>query len=95
MHIAAARPVAMTREQVPQDVLTKEREIAVEQAKQSGKPQNIAEKIAEGKMNAFFGERVLLDQEFINAEAFKGKISELLKKNNAALTKYERVEVGQ
>ena len=51
--------------------------------------------IAEGKLNAFFGERVLMDQDFINAEAFKGKIGEMLKKNNATLVKYERIEVGQ
>lgn len=95
MHIAAARPVALTRDEVPQELLNKEREIAVEQAKQSGKPQNIAEKIAEGKINAFFGERVLLDQDFINAEVYKGKVGDMLKKNNATITKYERVEVGQ
>ena len=95
MHIAAARPIAMSRAEVPAEMLAKEKEIAVEQAKASGKPQNIAEKIAEGKLNAFFGERVLLDQDFINAEAFKGKVGELLKKNNATLTKYERIEVGQ
>lgn len=95
MHIAAARPIAMTREQVPADVVAKEREIAVEQAQATGKPQQIAEKIAEGKLNAFYAERVLVDQDYINAEAFKGKVGELLKKNNATLVKYERIEVGQ
>jgi elongation factor Ts len=95
MHIAAARPIALTRDQVPADLVAKEKEIAVEQAKASGKPQNIAEKIAEGKMNAFYAERVLLDQEFINAEVFKGKVSDLLKSKGVTLEKYVRLEVGQ
>jgi elongation factor Ts len=95
MHIAAARPVAHTRDQVPADLVARERDIAVEQAKATGKPQQIAEKIAEGKLNAFYGERVLLDQEFINAEVFKGKVSEFLKAKGATLQKYIRLEVGQ
>ncbi|HET6246987.1 MAG TPA: translation elongation factor Ts [Tepidisphaeraceae bacterium] len=95
MHIAAARPISHTRDQVPADVVARERDIAVEQAKATGKPQQIAEKIAEGKLNAFYGERVLLDQEFINAEVYKGKVSEFLKTKGAALQKYIRLEVGQ
>ena len=95
MHIAAARPVAHTRDQVPAEMVARERDIAVEQAKATGKPQQIAEKIAEGKLNAFYGERVLLDQEFINAEVFKGKVSDFLKVKGATLQKYIRLEVGQ
>jgi elongation factor Ts len=95
MHIAAARPIARTRQEVPADLVAKEREIAVEQAKASGKPQPIAEKIAEGKLNAFFAERVLLDQDFINPEAFKGKVSDYLKQKGLALETYARLEVGQ
>ena len=94
-HIAFARPLGLTRDAVPADVVAKEREIAVEQAKATGKPQNIAEKIAEGKMNAFFSERVLLDQEFINADAFKGSVGNMLKARGAKLERYERLEVGQ
>ena len=63
-HIAFAKPIGLTRDTVPADLVAKEREFAVQQAKDTGKPQNIAEKIAEGKMNAFFAERVLLDQEY-------------------------------
>jgi elongation factor Ts len=95
MHIAAARPLARTRQEVPADVVAKEREIAVEQAKSTGKPQQIAEKIAEGKLNAFFAERVLLDQDFINPEAFKGKVSDYLKAKGLTLEQYVRLEVGQ
>ena len=79
MHIVAARPIAMTAPDVPPEIVAKEKEIAVEQAKATGKPQNIAEKIAEGKLNSFYAERVLLDQEYINAEVFKGSVANYLK----------------
>jgi elongation factor Ts len=69
--------------------------LAVEAAKATGKPQQIAEKIAEGKMNSFFAERVLLDQEFFNAQVFKGSVGNYLKQNGVTLEKYVRLEVGQ
>ena len=94
-HVAFARPAGLTRDEVPADLVAKEREFAVEQAKATGKPQNIAEKIAEGKMNAFYAERVLLDQEFFNAQVFKGNVSNYLKQGNVNLTQYVRIEVGQ
>jgi elongation factor Ts len=94
-HIAFSRPVSLTRAEVPADLIAKEKEIAVEQAKATGKPQQIAEKIAEGKLNSFFAERVLLDQEFFNAQVFKGSVANYLKQNNVTLEKYVRIEVGQ
>jgi elongation factor Ts len=94
-HIAFAKPLGLTRAEVPADLVAKEKEIAVEQAKATGKPQNIAEKIAEGKMNSFFAERVLLDQEFFNAQAFKGSVGNMLKAQNVTLEKYVLVEVGK
>jgi elongation factor Ts len=95
MHIVAARPIALNRKDVPADLVAKEKEIAVEQAKATGKPQNIAEKIAEGKLNSFFAERVLLDQEYINPEVFKGSVANYLKAKGATIEKYIRIEVGQ
>ncbi len=94
-HIAFSRPLGLTRNEVPADLITKEREIAVEQAKATGKPQQIAEKIAEGKLNSFFAERVLLDQEFFNPGVFKGNVAAYLKQGGTTLEKYVRVEVGQ
>ncbi len=93
-HIAFTRPVGLTRDQVPADLVAKERDIAIEQAKATGKPQAIAEKIAEGKMNSFYAERVLLDQEFFNAQVFKGTIAAYLKQHGVTLADYARVEVG-
>lgn len=97
VHIVAAKPLALAlnREGIPTAMIEKEREIAIEQAKLSGKPQQIAEKIAEGKLNSFFAERVLLDQEFFNAQVFKGSIANFLKQHGVGLEKYIRLEVGQ
>jgi elongation factor Ts len=93
-HIAFARPVGLTRESVPADLVAKERELAIESAKALGKPAQIAEKIAEGKIAAFFAERVLLDQPFFNTAVFEGKVSEFLKSKGTTLDRYVRVEVG-
>ena len=93
-HIAFTNPLGLNRDEVPPEIVARERDIAVDQAKATGKPQNIAEKIAEGKLNAFFAERVLLDQAFYNPAKFKGTISQLLKQNQCTLEKYVRVEIG-
>lgn len=96
LHLTAYKPVALglTRESVPADIIAKEKEIAVERAKATGKPQAIAEKIAEGQLASFFKERVLPEQEFINPEKFKGTIADLLKKHGATLNEFVRVEIG-
>ena len=94
-HVAFARPLGLDRNGIPKELVDKEREIAVEQAKATGKPQQIAEKIAEGKLNSFFAERALLDQEFFNAQKFKGSIQNFLKEKGLTLLDYRRVEVGQ
>ena len=96
MHIVAATPVAdgLTRNDVPADLVTKEKELAVEQAKATGKPQEIAEKIAEGKMNAFYRERVLTEQEFINPDKFKGSYADYVGKAGGNLTGFLRIDVG-
>ena len=94
-HIAFTRPAGLSRDTIPAELVEKERGFAVEQAKATGKPQQIAEKIAEGKLNAFFAERVLLDQEFFNGQVFKGTIAAFLKQSGVTLEKYVRIEVGQ
>lgn len=94
-HIAFAKPLGLTREEVPADLVAKERALAVEAAKATGKPQQIAEKIAEGKMNSFFAERVLLDQTFFNSGVFEGSVGAMLKAKNVKLEKYALVEVGK
>lgn len=65
MQIAAMAPIAVDKESVPQDVIDKEIEIGKEQAIQEGKPEDLAEKIAKGRLNKFFAERTLVNQQFI------------------------------
>jgi len=65
MQIAAMAPIAIDRGDVSQEVLTREMEVAKEQARQEGKPENMLEKIATGKVNKFYKESTLLNQEYI------------------------------
>ena len=65
MHIAASAPMAVTREEIPSDILTREKAIYADQARQSGKPENIIEKMTEGRLNKFYQENVLLEQAFV------------------------------
>lgn len=68
MHIAASNPSHVSREDVPADLVAKEKEIYLEQAQAEGKPKEIAEKIVEGKLNKFFSDICLLEQLFIKDE---------------------------
>lgn len=65
MHIAAANPTYLCTKCVPQSVVDKEKSLIIAQAKEMGKPENIAEKMAEGRVNKFFEEIVLLEQAFV------------------------------
>ena len=65
MHVAAAAPLALTPEHLDKDVLARERAIQADIAKQSGKPENVIEKMMEGKMRKFYEETVLLQQTFV------------------------------
>ncbi|QKG79057.1 translation elongation factor Ts [Tenuifilum thalassicum] len=65
MQVAAMNPVAIDKDDVPEDIRQKEFEIGREQARQEGKPENLLDKIAEGKLNKFYKESTLLNQEFI------------------------------
>ncbi|MBI4768074.1 MAG: translation elongation factor Ts [Deltaproteobacteria bacterium] len=65
MHIAAANPVCVRREEMPPELLEKEREIYLAQAKESGKPEKVLEKIVEGKLEKFFKEFCLMEQPYV------------------------------
>ncbi|MBU1077474.1 MAG: translation elongation factor Ts [Spirochaetes bacterium] len=65
MQIAATDPQYITRDDVTEDVINSEKDIYLQQAKDSGKPANVAEKMAEGKLNKFFSEACLIEQPFI------------------------------
>ena len=65
MHIAAAAPVAVRREEFPAELIERERAVYREQAKESGKPEQIWDKIVDGKLEKFFAEQALLEQPFV------------------------------
>jgi elongation factor Ts len=65
MHIAAAAPVAVNREDIPGDVVERERAVYREQMRESGKPEQIWDKIVEGKLDKFFAESTLVEQPFV------------------------------
>jgi elongation factor Ts len=65
MHIAASSPLGVEREHIPQDVIEREKAIYLAQARESGKPENILEKMVEGKMRKFYEEVVLLEQKYV------------------------------
>jgi elongation factor Ts len=91
MHIAAAKPRFATREEVTEEVLGKEREIFAHQAKESGKPENIIEKIVTGKMEKFYEENCVLEQAFVKDTNVT--IGELIKQKIALLG--ENINIGQ
>jgi elongation factor Ts len=88
MQAAAMSPVALDRSAVPADVVAKEFEIAKGKAREEGKPENMLEKIAEGRLNKFYQESTLIEQAFIK----DGKITvaQYLKQNNATATAFKR-----
>ena len=99
LQIAAMRPEYLTTEEVPQDIIQKEKEIYIEQARKEGKPEHILERIAEGKLKKFFQEKVLLEQPFIKEE--KKTIKKLLEETakaaggNIKINRFVRFELGQ
>ncbi len=99
MHIAAASPVAMSREEVPADVVQREKDIYTQQAIDSGKPANIAEKIVEGKLNKYYSEICLIEQKFIKDPdvSIQDKLNELIAKmgENISIKRYARMQIGQ
>jgi elongation factor Ts len=99
MHIAAASPEWVSRDEVPQDVLDKEKEILREQALKSGKPEKILDKIVEGKLSKFYEERCLLDQPFVKDK--DKKIQQLLDEmmgktgEKCVIRRFARYQLGE
>jgi len=89
-HIAFANPMGLTAEDIPAEIVTKEREIAKQQAIESGKPAEIAEKMVEGKIRKFLAERALVEQQYVKDD--KKKIKEIL--GDAQILAFARFAVG-
>lgn len=93
MHVAASQPQFLDADSVDQTVLDKEKEILVAQAKDSGKPENIVEKMVEGRIRKFLGEITLLGQPFVKDP--DQTVEKLLKANSASVSSFIRLGVGE
>lgn len=98
MHIAAANPISISRDEVPAQVIAREKDIFVQQALESGKPEAIVEKMVNGKIEKFLAEVALLEQKFVKnpdlsiqdlLNALVGKMGE-----NISVKKFARFQVG-
>ena len=93
MHVAAAKPVALSRDGVPAQLIEKERTIATAKAAESGKPANIVEKMVEGSVQKFLKEVTLLGQPFVKDD--KQSIEALLKARGASVAQFALFVVGE
>jgi len=93
MHVAASRPEFVNPEDVPSEVVDRERKLQIEIAMNEGKPAEIAEKMVEGRMKKFTGEVSLTGQAFIMEP--KQTVGQILKAKNASVSTFVRLEVGE
>jgi elongation factor Ts len=91
--VAAARPLYLVREDVPAEVVEKERRIAEQITRDEGKPEQAIPKIVEGRLNAYFKEVVLAEQMFVKEN--KTTIKQLLERSGVSVTGFARFQVGQ
>ena len=99
MHIAATAPISVAVDDVSSEIIAKEREIFSDQAKKSGKPDNIIEKMVDGRINKFYKENVLLEQVFVKdpSKMVKDLLSEKSNsfKSNLSISEFSRFQIGE
>ncbi len=99
MQIAATNPVSVDREGIPAETLEKEGEIYATQAKESGKPEKVIEKIVEGKMKKFYSEVCLLEQAFVKDpdNSIQDLVNDLMAKTgeNVTISRFARFQLGE
>jgi elongation factor Ts len=99
MQIAATNPIAVDRDGVPSDILDKEKEIYAIQAKESGKPEKIIDKIVEGKVKKFYAETVLMEQVFVKNPdiTVTDRLNEVIAKTgeNIVIRRFARYQLGE
>ena len=98
MHVAAVNPLALSRDEVSAEVLQREKDIYINQALESGKPQQIAEKMVAGKMEKFLAEVCLLEQKYVKNPdlSVQDLLNELVAKmgENISIKKFARFQIG-
>ena len=99
MHIAAAAPISVSVDDIPKEVIEKEKEIYKEQAKKAGKKEEFIDKIVEGRLNKFYQESVLLEQTFVKNpdKKIKDMITEIIAKlgENILIKRFSRFQLGE
>merc|ERR1712113_359273 len=93
MHVCASTPQFLSPDDVPEEVVEKEKKLQIEIAMNEGKPADIAEKMVTGRMKKYSGEISLLGQPFVMEP--KKNVAEVLKENDATVTSFLRIEVGE
>ena len=101
MHIAASKPEWVKREDVSEKAIQAEKDIFEAQARNEDKPEQIIPKIVEGKLNAFYRDKVLYEQTFVNPEKFEGTVGEMVAAmagtmgENISVRRFARIGVGE
>jgi elongation factor Ts len=99
MHIAASGPIAVNKKDVPADVLETEKEIYADQARKSGKPENIIDKMIEGRISKFYQENVLMEQSFVKDPnlTIGDVLTEMIAKlgENIIIARFVRFQLGE
>lgn len=101
MHVSWANPSWVTREQADPEEVAQERDLLTRQAAAEGKPEEVVDRIVEGRLNAWYAEKILYDQKFVNAEKFEGTVGDLVSRlaakmgENISVRKFARVAVGE
>jgi len=101
MHVAAYRPQWVIRDEVPAATLDKEKELIAAQARNEGKPDNIVDKIVEGRIKSFYEDTVLYDQAFANTDKFEGTVGQLVDQlisqmgENIGVRRFVRIGIGE
>ncbi len=98
LHIASMKPLAVTKEEIPQDIVEAEREVFRGQAAESGKPEHVWDKIVDGRLRKFYEEKVLLEQPFVKED--KKTVGDIVKEasgklgENIVVKRFVRFELG-
>ncbi len=101
MHISWADPRWVQREDVPAGAIEKERDLIARQAAAEGKPEQVIDKIVEGKIGSFYEDNVLYEQPFVNAQKFEGTVGEMVAQlaakmgENISVRRFARLAVGE
>ncbi len=101
MHVAAAQPRWVRIEDIPADVVGKERSLIAREARATGKPDRVIEIIVNGKLKSFFKDQVLYEQDFIRTDQYEGKVGDMVTElaavmgENIGVRRFSRIAVGE